>query len=55
MAVSPWLTFENIKELSEGKITIAGPYADDVAAAAGGVLVGQLYHTAAGAVLVRLV
>jgi hypothetical protein len=31
-----------------------GPYANDVAAAAGGVAVGSLYYTAAGAVLRRM-
>ena len=33
---------------------IDGPYADDTAAASGGIIVGHLYHTATGDVKVRL-
>lgn len=36
------------------KYIVQGPYADDTAANTGGVLVGQLYYTSAGAVKVRI-
>lgn len=34
---------------------VRGPYANDAAAATGGVAVGEMYYTAAGDVKVRLV
>lgn len=58
MAIQSWLTTEAVKKFLETvgpSGTIAGPYADDTAAAAGGVAIGQLYYDATGAVLVRLV
>ncbi len=36
------------------KTMVRGPYANDVAAQAGGIAIGELYHTAAGDVKVRL-
>ena len=58
MTIQSWLTTEAIKSLLPIVAptgVLAGPFADDTAAAAGGVEIGQLYYTAAGAVLVRLV
>jgi hypothetical protein len=36
------------------KAIVQGPYADDAAATAAGVILGQLYYTAAGVVKVRI-
>lgn len=36
------------------KAIVQGPFADDTAAAVGGVILGQLYYTAAGVVKVRI-
>jgi hypothetical protein len=36
------------------KAIVQGPYADDTAANTGGVVLGQLYYTAAGEVKVRI-
>jgi hypothetical protein len=36
------------------KAIVQGPFADDTAAATGGVILGQLYYTAAGVVKVRI-
>lgn len=36
------------------KAVVQGPYADDTAAAAGGIELGQLYFTAAGDAKVRI-
>lgn len=36
------------------KAIVQGPYADDTAANTGGVVLGQLYYTAAGVVKVRI-
>lgn len=43
-----------IDEVALGNLEIDGPYADDTAAASGGIAVGQIYHTAAGDLKVRL-
>jgi hypothetical protein len=36
------------------KAIVQGPFADDTAANTGGVILGQLYYTAAGVVKVRI-
>lgn len=43
-----------ISGTSVKKTIISGPFADDSAANTGGVSVGEMYYTAAGAVKVRL-
>lgn len=44
-----------ISGLNLRKSVVRGPYANDAAASAGGVAVGELYYTAAGDAKVRLV
>ena len=58
MAIQSWLTTEAVKSYLDVVApdgTLAGPFADDTAAAAGGVKLGQLYYLPAGTVVVRLV
>ena len=46
--------YDDFSEVGTGILDLPGPFADDTAAAGGGVVIGQLYYEAAGNVRVRL-
>lgn len=51
----PGDTDGRILDRKYGGLIVLGPYADDTAAAAAGIEIGQMYHTAAGDLKIRLV
>lgn len=53
MSLNAQQQFETLKEIIAGGL-FSGPFADDTAAATGGVEIGQAYYLPTGAVQVRL-